>query len=136
VLAKCKNPPQPFSIPGAGQGANANAAAPDPVLPLTAAIPGVLAPGQSWKVVLSWEGRNVDGPIAGDPRPFGNTGIIIGIAIDPAGNRLELIRGHNSPLAAAFDSMVAESGACQTLHSLVYALAGCPTCYSFDAKRS
>jgi hypothetical protein len=26
VLAKCKNPPQPFSIPGAGQSENANAA--------------------------------------------------------------------------------------------------------------
>jgi len=36
VLAKCKNPPQPFSIPGAGQSANANAAPPDPVLPATA----------------------------------------------------------------------------------------------------
>src|SRR5262245_40346971 len=66
VLAKCKNPPQPFSIPGAGQSANANAAPPDPVLPATAAIPGVLAAGQSWKVVWSWEGNNVDGPIAGD----------------------------------------------------------------------
>jgi hypothetical protein len=54
VLAKCKNPPQPFSIPGAGQSANANAAPPDPVLPATAAIPGVLAAGQSWKVVWSW----------------------------------------------------------------------------------
>ena len=31
------------------------------------------------------------GSMAGDPRPFGNTGVIIGIAIDPAGNRLELI---------------------------------------------
>ncbi len=31
------------------------------------------------------------GSMAGDPRPFGNTGILIGIAIDPAGNRLELI---------------------------------------------
>src|SRR5262249_37898777 len=39
VLAKCKNPPPPFSIPGAGQAANA--APPDPVLPATAAIPGV-----------------------------------------------------------------------------------------------
>jgi gluconolactonase len=66
VLAKCKNPPQPFSIPGAGQSANANAAPPDPVLPSTVAIPGVLAAGQSWKVVWSWEGNNVDGPIAGD----------------------------------------------------------------------
>jgi predicted enzyme related to lactoylglutathione lyase len=32
------------------------------------------------------------GSMAGDPRPFGNTGIVIGIAIDPAGNRLELIQ--------------------------------------------
>src|SRR3977135_2150927 len=29
------------------------------------------------------------GSMAGDPRPFGNTGVLIGIAIDPAGNRLE-----------------------------------------------
>jgi predicted enzyme related to lactoylglutathione lyase len=32
------------------------------------------------------------GSMAGDPRPFGNTGIVIGIAIDPAGNRVELIQ--------------------------------------------
>jgi len=32
------------------------------------------------------------GSMAGDPRPFGNTGILIGIAIDPAGNHLELIQ--------------------------------------------
>jgi predicted enzyme related to lactoylglutathione lyase len=32
------------------------------------------------------------GSMAGDPRPFGKTGIVIGIAIDPAGNRLELIQ--------------------------------------------
>ena len=32
------------------------------------------------------------GSMAGDPRPFGNTGIVIGIALDPAGNRLELIQ--------------------------------------------
>jgi predicted enzyme related to lactoylglutathione lyase len=32
------------------------------------------------------------GSMAGDPRPFGNTGMMIGIAIDPAGNRLELIQ--------------------------------------------
>lgn len=64
VLAKCKNPPKPFSI--GGQSANANAAPPAPALPPTSAIPGVLAAGQSWKVVWSWEGNNVDGPIAGD----------------------------------------------------------------------
>jgi predicted enzyme related to lactoylglutathione lyase len=27
-----------------------------------------------------------------DPAPFGNTGIVIGMAMDPAGNRLELIQ--------------------------------------------
>src|SRR5262249_16897079 len=32
------------------------------------------------------------GTMTGDPRPFRNTGIVIGIAIDPAGNRLELIQ--------------------------------------------
>ncbi|HMF00001.1 MAG TPA: VOC family protein [Terriglobia bacterium] len=32
------------------------------------------------------------GTMAGDPRLFGNTGIVIGIAIDPAGNRIELIQ--------------------------------------------
>jgi sugar lactone lactonase YvrE len=66
VLAKCKNPPQAFSIPGAGKSANANAAPPVPALPSTTAIPGVLAAGQSWKVVWSWEGNNVDGPISSE----------------------------------------------------------------------
>jgi len=32
------------------------------------------------------------GSMAGDPRPFGKTGVTIGIAIDPAGNRIELIQ--------------------------------------------
>jgi predicted enzyme related to lactoylglutathione lyase len=32
------------------------------------------------------------GSTAGDPRPFGNSGIIIGIAIDPVGNRIEMIQ--------------------------------------------
>jgi predicted enzyme related to lactoylglutathione lyase len=32
------------------------------------------------------------GSMAGDPRAFGNSGILIAIAIDPAGNRLELIQ--------------------------------------------
>ncbi len=66
VLAKCKNPPKPFSIPIAAQSASASAAPPDPVLPATSAIAGVLAAGQSWKVVWSWQGNNVDGPIASD----------------------------------------------------------------------
>jgi predicted enzyme related to lactoylglutathione lyase len=32
------------------------------------------------------------GSMAGDPRPFGTSGIVIGIAIDPAGNRIEMIQ--------------------------------------------
>jgi predicted enzyme related to lactoylglutathione lyase len=32
------------------------------------------------------------GAMEGEPRPFGNTGIVIGIAIDPAGNHIELIQ--------------------------------------------
>jgi predicted enzyme related to lactoylglutathione lyase len=32
------------------------------------------------------------GTLTGEPRPFGNTGIVIGIAIDPVGNRIELIQ--------------------------------------------
>jgi predicted enzyme related to lactoylglutathione lyase len=32
------------------------------------------------------------GSMAGAPRPFGTTGIVIGIAIDPAGNHIELIQ--------------------------------------------
>ena len=32
------------------------------------------------------------GTMTGEPRPYGNTGIVIGIAIDPVGNRVELIQ--------------------------------------------
>ena len=32
------------------------------------------------------------GTMAGDARPFRNTGLVIGIAIDPAGNHIEMIQ--------------------------------------------
>jgi lactoylglutathione lyase len=32
------------------------------------------------------------GTMAREPRPFGNSGIILGFAIDPAGNRIELVQ--------------------------------------------
>jgi len=32
------------------------------------------------------------GSMDGDAKPYGNTGVMIGIAIDPAGNRIELIQ--------------------------------------------
>jgi predicted enzyme related to lactoylglutathione lyase len=36
--------------------------------------------------------KKAGGKMASDPMPFGNTGIVIGIAVDPAGNRIELIQ--------------------------------------------
>jgi sugar lactone lactonase YvrE len=65
TLAKCKTPPKPFGIP-VDTSAAANAAPPPLALPSPTAIPGVLAAGQSWKIVWSWEGNNVDGPIASE----------------------------------------------------------------------
>ena len=82
VLAKCKTPPKPFGIP-ISQSPSAQAAPPEPVLPATSAIPGVLAGGQSWKVVWSWEGNNVDGPIAAD------NGMVL-FANNDAGNVMQM----------------------------------------------
>jgi sugar lactone lactonase YvrE len=64
VAARCRTTPHP-RLPGGGAAAAGSAAPPAPDLPATAAIPGVLAAAQSWKVVWSWEGNNADGPIAG-----------------------------------------------------------------------
>jgi predicted enzyme related to lactoylglutathione lyase len=36
--------------------------------------------------------KTAGGTMMCDPRPFGNTGTILGFAIDPAGNRIELIQ--------------------------------------------
>jgi predicted enzyme related to lactoylglutathione lyase len=32
------------------------------------------------------------GSMASEPRPFRNSGVVIGIAMDPAGNRIEMIQ--------------------------------------------
>ena len=32
------------------------------------------------------------GTMAGEPRPFGKSGMVVGFAVDPAGNRIELIQ--------------------------------------------
>src|SRR5256885_2056152 len=66
TLPPCKNPPQPFAIPSAGNAATGTSAPPEPLLPPTTSIPGVLEAVQSWKVVWAWQGNNVDGPIAGE----------------------------------------------------------------------
>jgi gluconolactonase len=87
VLAKCKTPPKPFAIPG-GQPADANPAPPPepPAPPASTGIPGVIAPGQAWKVVWSWEGNNADGIIAGDAGTmlFANNDASNVMKLDPA----------------------------------------------------
>jgi predicted enzyme related to lactoylglutathione lyase len=41
--------------------------------------------------------KSAGGSMDGDPKPFGNSGVVIGIAIDPAGNRIELIQRPQLP---------------------------------------
>jgi gluconolactonase len=94
VLAKCKVRPQPFAIPV--QPASASTARPpEPPLPTSAAIPGVIAAGQTWKVVWSWEGNNADGPIAGDKGTllFANNDASNVMQLDPATGLARII--HN-----------------------------------------
>jgi gluconolactonase len=87
VLAKCKTPPKPFAIPGAQSG-SANAAPPPEPAPAPASteIPGVIAGGQTWKVVWQWEGNNADGIIAGDAGTmlFANNDASNVMRLDPA----------------------------------------------------
>jgi sugar lactone lactonase YvrE len=87
VLAKCRTPPTPFAIPGAG-AATANPAPPPepPAPPPSTAIPGVIAASQSWKVVWQWEGNNADGLIAGDAGTllFANNDASNVMRLDPA----------------------------------------------------
>ena len=82
VLAKCKTRPQPFSIPQA----SGKPAPPAPPPAAPSAIPGVLAAGQSWKTVWSWEGNNADGLIAGDKGTllFANNDASNVMRLDPA----------------------------------------------------
>ncbi|RPH55235.1 MAG: hypothetical protein EHM89_17470, partial [Acidobacteria bacterium] len=87
VLAQCKNAPRPFSI-GGGQPANANLAPPPepPPSPASTGISGVIAAGQTWKIVWSWEGNNADGIIAGDDGTmlFANNDASNVMKLDPA----------------------------------------------------
>jgi sugar lactone lactonase YvrE len=87
LLAKCAKAPQPFRI-GGGQAASANAGPPPepPAPPPSTEIPGVIAAGQTWKIVWSWEGNNADGPIAGDDGTllFANNDASNVMKLDPA----------------------------------------------------
>lgn len=84
VLAKCKTPPSPFGIPIAQ---TSKPAPPEPpVPPASTEIPGVIAAGQTWKVVWQWEGNNADGIIAGDNGTmlFANNDASNVMRLDPA----------------------------------------------------
>jgi gluconolactonase len=85
VLEKCSKKPAAFRIGGDGDSST-NVAPPPPALPTPAAIPGVIAPNQSWKVVWAWEGNNADGPIAGDDGKllFANQDASNVMELDPA----------------------------------------------------
>jgi len=95
VLAKCKVPPQPFSIGGGPSPANTNSSPPPepPAPPASTEIPGVIAAGQTWKVVWSWEGNNADGIIAGDDGTmlFANNDASNVMKLDPATGRGTII---------------------------------------------
>jgi gluconolactonase len=84
VLAKCKTPPKPFGFPIAQ---NVKPEPPEPAAPPpSAAIPGVIAAGQTWKVVWHWQGNNADGIIAGDNGTmlFANNDASNVMRLDPA----------------------------------------------------
>ena len=86
ITARCKTPPSVRAAPGSAATA-ANSAAPTaPMLPKPEAIPGVLAAGQSWKVVWAWEGNNADGPIDGPDGSilFANNDASNVMKLDPA----------------------------------------------------
>jgi gluconolactonase len=98
LIAKCRTPP-PLRPPRGGAPTAANSAAPPaPELPATTAIPGVLAAGQGWKVVWSWEGNNADGPIAGDDGSilFANNDASNVMRLDPATGLATILYEHTN----------------------------------------
>jgi gluconolactonase len=86
VTARCKTPPPVRPARGGAPTATNSAAPPAPALPAPEAIPGIIAAGQSWKVVWSWEGNNADGPIAGKDGSilFANNDASNVMQLDPA----------------------------------------------------
>jgi gluconolactonase len=85
VLATCKTPPKPFAIPVA-QNSKPGPPPEPAAAAATTAIPGVIAAGQTWKVVWQWEGNNADGIIAGDNGTmlFANNDASNVMRLDPA----------------------------------------------------
>lgn len=94
VLAQCGSPPAPFAIGGGGDDDTGQSAPPpERTVPPSTAIPGVIAAGQTWEVVWSWEGNNADGLIAGDDGTllFANNDASNVMRLDPETGLAEII---------------------------------------------
>ncbi|HMB72612.1 MAG TPA: SMP-30/gluconolactonase/LRE family protein, partial [Gammaproteobacteria bacterium] len=65
----------------------------EPLVPVSQAIPGVIAAGETWRVVWSWEGNNADGLIAGDDGTliFANNDASNVMQLDPESQLAEII---------------------------------------------
>jgi sugar lactone lactonase YvrE/dienelactone hydrolase len=118
TLSQCKTPPQPFAIGSAGNAATATAPPPALVLPPTSPIADVLQALETWTVVWSWEGNNVDGPIAGDNGTlvFANNDAGDVLQFDPATGRAKVVHDDVNTAGAVSRSkngalFVAERGA-------------------------
>ncbi len=94
LVTACKTPPKPFGIPISKMTEPPKLDFPPP----SAAIPGVIAAGQSWKTVWAWEGNNVDGPIAakGGTMIVGNNDAGNVMQIDPATGTAKILYTSNT----------------------------------------
>jgi gluconolactonase len=86
VIAKCATKPAAFRIGGTPRPEDSQPPPEPAAPPASTAIPGVIAAGQTWKVVWHWEGNNADGPIAGDNGTmlFANNDASNVMQLDPA----------------------------------------------------
>lgn len=84
VIAECETPPPDFSIGGGGAADPTPPPVPD--MPVSTEITGVIAAGQAWEIVWSWEGNNADGLIAGEDGTllFANNDASNVMRLDPA----------------------------------------------------
>ena len=87
ALAQCTTRPNVRSLESVRRSPGDTAEPPEPAAPApTTAIPGVIAAGQTWKVVWHWQGNNADGPIAADDGKllFANNDASNVMEMDPA----------------------------------------------------
>jgi len=89
LVSHCKTPPAAFGIPVSHNTEPPALEFPPP----TTAIPGVIAAGRNWTSMWTWEGNNVDGPIAGKNGAmlFANNDAGSVMRLDPATGRAEIL---------------------------------------------